>query len=99
MLTVHNISKSFSIKIILKDVSFNINPADRVGLIGPNGSGKTTLLKIILGHIEPDQGTITRKPNDLQLGYLAQALDLQKKKTISELVSEVGSSSEKYERD
>jgi ATP-binding cassette subfamily F protein 3 len=99
MLTVHNISKSFNIKIILKDVSFNINPADRVGLIGPNGSGKTTLLKIILGHIEPDQGTITRKPNDLQLGYLAQALDLQKKKTISELVSEVGSSSEKYERD
>ena len=98
MLSVHNISKSFNIKQILKDVSFNINPADRIGLIGPNGSGKTTLLKIILGHLEPDRGTITCKPIDLQLGYLAQALDLKKDTTIGELVSEEGISAEKHEQ-
>jgi ATP-binding cassette subfamily F protein 3 len=99
MLTVHNISKIFNIKPVLKDVSFSINPAERVGLIGPNGSGKTTLLKIALGHLEPDQGTITRKPNDLKIGYLAQALKVQTGTTIDELISQVGASSSKYERD
>ncbi|MGW8143819.1 MAG: ribosomal protection-like ABC-F family protein [Anaerolineales bacterium] len=99
MLTVHNISKSFNIKDVLKNISFNINPADRIGLIGPNGSGKTTLLKIILGKLQPDQGTITRNPKDLELGYLAQALDFEDVSTIGELVAQVGGNPEKLERD
>ncbi len=99
MLTVHNISKSFNIKEVFKNISFNINPNDRIGLIGPNGSGKTTLLKIILGQLQPDQGTITRNPKDLMFGYLAQALDFGDISTIGELVTQVGGNPEKLERD
>lgn len=98
MLTVHNISKKFNIKVILNNVSFSINPQDRIGLIGPNGCGKTTLLKIILGHLEPDQGVITRNPKDLKLGYLAQAFDLKNDATIGELISQALGSKDTYER-
>lgn len=99
MLTVHNISKSFNINVVLENVSFSINPADRIGLVGPNGCGKTTLLKIILGLLEPDQGVITRNPNDIKLGYLAQALDLQNKSSIGELISQTVGDAEVYERE
>ena len=47
MLTAHHLHKSYNIRPILKDVSFSINHAERVGLIGPNGCGKTTLLRIL----------------------------------------------------
>jgi ATP-binding cassette subfamily F protein 3 len=98
MLTVHNISKSFNIKVVLNNISFSINRADRIGLIGPNGSGKTTLLKIILGKLEPDQGVITRTPNNIKLGYLAQALNLQSDTSIGELISQAVGSAEMYGR-
>ena len=75
MLTAHNISVSFNIKSILQNVSFSINPSDRIGLIGPNGSGKSTLLKIITGKLEPDRGNITLNPADLEVGYLPQAYE------------------------
>ena len=88
MLTAHNISKSFNIKKILTDVSFSINPSDRVGLIGPNGSGKSTLLKIIIGQLEADQGSITRNPPDLEIGYLPQAYEFPPGITLGKLISQ-----------
>lgn len=72
MLTAHRISKSYHINTILKEVSFNINPGDRVGLVGPNGCGKTTLLRILTGDEVPDQGKATLTPPDISIGYLAQ---------------------------
>ncbi|HRU94846.1 MAG TPA: ATP-binding cassette domain-containing protein, partial [Anaerolineae bacterium] len=44
MLKVSNVTKYYGNELILKDVSFVLNPGERVGLIGPNGCGKTTLL-------------------------------------------------------
>jgi ATP-binding cassette, subfamily F, member 3 len=74
MLTVSNISKSFNLDRILQTVSFNLNPGQRLGLVGPNGCGKTTLLKIIAGVDKPDSGHVRFTPSDLRVGYLPQGL-------------------------
>ncbi len=58
MLQVVNISKRYGPEVVLKGVSFVINPGERVGLIGPNGSGKSTLLRIIAGLERPDGGDV-----------------------------------------
>ena len=89
MLTAHNISIKFNIKKVLLNVSFTINPSDRIGLIGPNGSGKSTLLKIISGQLEPDRGNITHNPADLEVGYLPQAYKFPAGVSLQELFSEL----------
>jgi ATP-binding cassette subfamily F protein 3 len=89
MFTVHNISKSFNIKVVLNDISFSINPSDRVGLIGPNGSGKSTLIKIITGQIEPDSGNITFNPPDLEIGYLPQSHDYPPGESLLKYISKL----------
>ena len=58
--SILNLSLSFTGKTLFKDIGFQIEPGDRVGLIGPNGAGKTTLLNIIMGEITPESGE-TRK--------------------------------------
>lgn len=72
MLTAHHLFKSYNQNLIFTEVSFTINPGDRVGLIGPNGCGKTTLLRILAGLETPDEGLVTISPPDLRLGYLSQ---------------------------
>src|SRR6185503_12445673 len=74
MLTIHQISKSFGVDILLDSVTFHVNPGERAGLVGPNGSGKTTLLRIIAGLDQPDSGNVRFNPPDLRVGYLAQGL-------------------------
>jgi ATP-binding cassette subfamily F protein 3 len=75
MITAHHIRKSYNIHPILNDISFGINPADRVGLIGPNGCGKTTLLRILDGQESPDQGVVTYTQPGLRIGYLQQGFE------------------------
>jgi ATPase subunit of ABC transporter with duplicated ATPase domains len=62
---VKNISKSFEENQVLNNVSFTISRGDKVIIIGPNGVGKSTLLKILLGRVEPDNGSY-------EWGYEAQ---------------------------
>ncbi len=76
MLTAHNLSKSYGIQTILTNISFNISPGDRVGLIGPNGCGKTTLMRILAGKEKPDQGTVVFAPQSLRVAYLGQGFEL-----------------------
>lgn len=75
-LSVENISKSYGEKQLFKQMTFQVNPKDRIGLIGVNGTGKSSLLKIIAGLDTPDAGEITM-PKDYTIGYLDQnpALD------------------------
>lgn len=73
MLSVNNLAKSFATQLIFKDISFVINPGERVGLLGPNGSGKTTLLRIIADGEQSDRGNVFIDPQT-RAGYLRQGL-------------------------
>ncbi|NMG67215.1 ATP-binding cassette domain-containing protein [Azoarcus indigens] len=57
---LHGVTKRYGERAVVKDFSTRILRGDRIGLLGPNGAGKTTLLKLILGEIEPDEGTVRR---------------------------------------
>lgn len=81
VLSCKNISKSYGIDEILKNVTLSINEGDRVGIIGANGEGKSTLFKILSKQLSFDDGEIFIDKNKT-LGYLAQHLDLDTKNTI-----------------
>ena len=85
MLTVHQLTKSFSLKSLFSNITFSLNPGDRVGLVGPNGSGKTTLLRIIAGEETADSGHVTLAPAT-RLGYLTQGFELNLEATLAEVV-------------
>lgn len=68
---IDHISKSYPNKILFEDFSYTLMRLDRIGVIGNNGCGKSTLLKIIMGQIQPDQGTITIGET-VKIGYFAQ---------------------------
>jgi branched-chain amino acid transport system ATP-binding protein len=57
-LVVHNLNKRFGGLHVLKDVNFEIDGPDLIGLIGPNGAGKTTMTNILDGAIKPNSGTV-----------------------------------------
>jgi ATP-binding cassette subfamily F protein 3 len=71
---LNGVSKSFGSQNVLQDLSFQINPSEKIGLIGANGSGKTTLLKIIGRVYEPDDGVVIHK-SALKIGTLDQIPD------------------------
>ncbi|MCX6004808.1 MAG: ABC transporter ATP-binding protein [Chloroflexi bacterium] len=75
LLEIQNITKIFGGLIALRDVSFDINRSEIVGLIGPNGAGKSTLFNIISGFHHPDKGRILfkdRQINGLQVDRIAR---------------------------
>lgn len=69
------LGKSFGIREIFKDISFEIKTGDRLGLVGPNGAGKSTLLKCIMGLEEPDVGQVVID-DAASIGYLQQDISL-----------------------
>lgn len=69
------ISKSFGERDILKDISFEIRAGEKIGLVGWNGAGKTTLVKIIMKILEPDQGMIIKRREQVGIAYLPQSTD------------------------
>ncbi len=71
MVSVNQLTLDFGTFLLFEDLSFLINPRDRIGLVGKNGAGKSTLLKIISGLQEPTSGTVTM-PRDFSMGYLPQ---------------------------
>ncbi|MBW6408634.1 ABC-F family ATP-binding cassette domain-containing protein [Clostridium weizhouense] len=81
VLSCKDISKSYGINDILKDVTFSVNEGDKVGIIGSNGEGKSTLFKILSKEILQDSGEIFIDKNK-SLGYLSQHLDLSSDNSI-----------------
>lgn len=85
LITLENISKSYSEKILANNISLGINEGKKIGLIGVNGTGKSSFLKIVAGVEEPDEGTVT-KGNRVRIEYLAQTPDYDDNATVLEQV-------------
>lgn len=75
------VTKSYSAHEILRGVSFQINPNEKVGLVGRNGAGKTTVFRMITGAETPDEGEVI-KINNLKLGLLEQHVDFSENETV-----------------
>lgn len=83
MISLDKINLSFGGFDLFKEISFLINPKDRIGLIGKNGAGKTTLLKLIKGIDSPTSGSIGI-PKNITIGYLPQQMKLTDTRTLKE---------------
>lgn len=94
-LRIQNIKKSYKNKDVVKDISLEITSGEIVGLLGPNGAGKTTSFYMIVGLVQPEQGSIyvdnkniTKKPiharSQLGLSYLPQEPSIFRKMTVEE---------------
>lgn len=81
MISVNGLTVEFSARPIFRDVSFVINPTDKIALVGKNGAGKSTLLKIIAGLQNPTSGTIGR-PDGTTIGYLPQQMEVADDTTV-----------------
>jgi ATP-binding cassette subfamily F protein 3 len=82
MLRLEHISKIYPTGV-LKDVTWEVKPGDRIGLVGVNGAGKSTQLKIIAGEIEPTSGEVIR-PASLHIAYLSQEFEIDPTRTVKE---------------
>lgn len=88
--SLHDVCFSYQDLFVLKNISFNIQEGQFVGIIGPNGGGKTTLLKLILGFLRPDSGNIRVFGQSLDaarqsIAYVPQSLRYDKQFPISVL--------------
>ena len=74
MVSFTRISKQYGKQILFVDASFQLNPGEKVGVVGPNGSGKTTLFRMIVGEEAPDDGDVS-VPKKLTIGYFRQDVE------------------------
>jgi ABC transport system ATP-binding/permease protein len=81
ILTAENIHVAFGDRVIIRDASFGLHAGDKLGIVGVNGCGKTTLLKVLCGHLQPGNGTITPR-RDLKIAYLEQDPDVDPSCTV-----------------
>lgn len=86
MVAVNNVTVSFGGFSLFENISFLVNPKDRIGLAGKNGAGKSTLLKLMAGEQNPTKGEIS-KPKDFRIGYLPQDMIHQHGRTVIEETS------------
>ena len=83
MVSIDQLSVEFSARPLFTDVSFVINPKERIALVGKNGAGKSTLLKIIAGMQQPTRGCVSLQ-RDVTVGYLPQVMVLSDERTVME---------------
>jgi putative ABC transporter, ATP-binding protein len=83
LISVNNLTIEFGARPLFTDVSFVINPKDRVALVGKNGAGKSTLLKILAGEQQPTAGIVALQKGST-LGYLPQVMVLSDEHTVLE---------------
>jgi ATP-binding cassette subfamily F protein 3 len=81
MISVDNVGVEFSGNTLFSNIQFNINPTDRIALMGKNGAGKSTLLKAIAGVQKPTHGKISF-PKDAVIAYLPQHLLTEDETTV-----------------
>jgi len=81
MISFSKVSKQYGRQVLFVDASFQLNPADKVGLVGPNGSGKTTLFRMIVGEETPDEGDVS-VPKRATIGYFRQDVEEMSGRTV-----------------
>ena len=75
MLSLHQVSKHYADQHVLREVSLQVNPGDKLGLIGANGAGKSTLLHLLRGVQPPSAGRVVADP-ELNIGFVPQQLEV-----------------------
>lgn len=85
MLNISGLSKTQSGETLYKNVNFQINPGEKVGLVGPNGTGKTTLFRIIIGEERADTGQVSF-PEKMRWAYFSQNVGEMKNQTAMQVV-------------
>lgn len=98
MISVDALTVEFGGTTLFKDVSFVINPKDRIALMGKNGAGKSTLLKILAGERTPTRGTVT-VPKDCTVCYLPQHLMTEDGRTVFDEASQAFAHLKEMERE
>lgn len=83
--SAENLSKSYGVKSLFKNISFNINEGDKIAIVAKNGSGKSTLLKIILGKEIADSGEVTIN-KDVQVVLFDQEIEFDSQLTVEEFM-------------
>ncbi len=83
MISLDNLTVSYGGWTLFDNISFLINPKDRIGLVGKNGAGKTTLLRIITGEQQPTSGAVTVN-GECTIGYLPQTMRVADTTTLAD---------------
>ncbi|MBO8439078.1 MAG: ABC-F family ATP-binding cassette domain-containing protein, partial [bacterium] len=81
MISIDHLTLDFSGTPLFEDISFLVNPKEKVALVGKNGAGKTSLLRMVAGELEPTSGRISM-PKDVTIGYLPQHLLVNDNRTV-----------------
>jgi len=87
LIDLQKINKQYDIKIILKDINFNLQEKQRVAIIGQNGQGKSTFMKIITKEIEPDSGEIAIDKS-IKIEMLDQQPKFKTGQTVKDAIEE-----------
>ena len=85
-ISIDNISKAFSDKLLFENISFGIEKGEKTALVAANGTGKSTMMKILVGKEESDKGSISYNEN-IRIGYLEQLPQFEPELTIQEVIS------------
>lgn len=85
-ISIDNISKAFSDKLLFENISFGIEKGEKTALVAANGTGKSTMMKILVGKEESDKGSIAYNEN-IRIGYLEQLPQFDPDLTIQEVIS------------
>jgi ATP-binding cassette subfamily F protein 3 len=86
MIRLDHISKIFPHGEVLKDITWELKPGDRIGLVGPNGTGKTTQFRIITGEVEATTGEVIRN-SGVKVAYLTQEFELDQSLSVRDEMS------------
>ncbi len=84
-ISAENLTKSYGVKTLFRDITFHINEGDKIAIVAKNGSGKSTLLKILMGNEIADSGTVTIN-KDIQVVLFDQEIDFEGELNVEEFM-------------